>query len=112
MLVREVLDSVIEKDGGGDRCLRFVFCFCFLILWLCRWHTEVPRPGIESEPELQPTSLDPLFFFFFLGLHPWHKKVPRLGGELELQLPAYTTAIATRDPRRICELHHSSRLDP
>ena len=35
-------------------------------------------------------------------------EVPRLGGELELQLPADTTAIATQDPRGICDLHHSS----
>ena len=34
------------------------------------------------------------FFFFFLGLHPWHVEVPRLGVELELELPAYTTALS------------------
>ena len=40
------------------------------------------------------------FFFFFvlLGPHPRHMEVLMLGGELELQLPAYTTATATRDP--------------
>ena len=36
-------------------------------------------------------------------------EVPRLGVELELQLPAYTTAMATQDPSRICDLHHSSQ---
>ena len=36
-------------------------------------------------------------------------EVPRLGVKSELQLPAYTTATATRDPSHICELHHSSR---
>ena len=35
--------------------------------------------------------------------------VPRLGVELEPQVPAYTTAEATRDPGYICNLHHSSR---
>ena len=35
--------------------------------------------------------------------------VRRLGVELELQLPAYATAIATSDPRRICNLHCSSQ---
>ena len=35
-------------------------------------------------------------------------EVPRLGVELKLQLPAYTTAIATRDPSHVCDLHHSS----
>ena len=36
-------------------------------------------------------------------------EVPRLGVESELQLPVYTTATATRDPRCICRRHHSSR---
>ena len=36
-------------------------------------------------------------------------EVPKLGIELELQLPAYTTATATPDQRRVCDLHHSSR---
>ena len=36
-------------------------------------------------------------------------EVPRLGVESELQLTAYTTATATPDPSRICNLHHSSR---
>ena len=35
-------------------------------------------------------------------------EVPRLGIELELQLPAYTTATATWDPSRVCDLYHSS----
>ena len=38
------------------------------------------------------------FFFHFLGLHLQHVEVPRRGVESELQLPAYTTATATRDP--------------
>ena len=42
------------------------------------------------------------FFFFFLGPHLWHMEVPRLGLESELQLPAYTTATATRDLSHIC----------
>ena len=46
------------------------------------------------------------FFFFlvFLGPYPWHLEVPRLGVLSELQLPAYTTATATQDPSRICNL--------
>ena len=36
-------------------------------------------------------------------------EVPRLGVvELELQLLAYTTAIAMQDLSHICDLHHSS----
>ena len=34
--------------------------------------------------------------------------VPRLGVKSELQLPAYTSAIATTDPSLVCKLHHSS----
>ena len=47
--------------------------------------------------------------YCFLGPHPWHMEVPRLGVELELQLLAYTTATATPDLSRVCNLHHSSR---
>ena len=36
-------------------------------------------------------------------------EVPRLWFESELQLPAYTTARATRDLSHICDLYHSSR---
>ena len=35
-------------------------------------------------------------------------EVPRLGVKSELQLLAYTTAIATPDPSCVCDLHHSS----
>ena len=35
-------------------------------------------------------------------------EVPRLGAESELQLLAYTTVTATRDPSHVCNLHHSS----
>ena len=46
-------------------------------------------------------------FVFFLGSHPWHMEVPSLGTE-ELQVSAYTTATATPDPSRVCDLHHGS----
>ena len=39
-------------------------------------------------------------------------EVPRLGVQSELLLPAYTTATATWDPSRICDLHRSSRQRP
>ena len=35
-------------------------------------------------------------------------EVPKLGAQLELQLPAYATAIAMQDLSHICDLHHSS----
>ena len=40
--------------------------------------------------------------FVLLGPHSRHMEVPRLGVQWELQLLAYTTAIATLDPSRIC----------
>ena len=66
----------------------------------------------EKKTELKTMNLDErytgeLFFFFFLGPHLWHMKVPRLGLESQLQLPAYTTATATQDLSRVCNLHHS-----
>ena len=48
-----------------------------------------------------------IFIFVFLGLHLRHMEVPRLGVQSELQLPAYTTAIATPGPSRVYDLHHS-----
>ena len=36
-------------------------------------------------------------------------EVPRLGAKSELQLPADTTATASRDLSHVCNLHHSSR---
>ena len=56
------------------------------------------------------------FFFFFLGLHLWHMEVSRLEVQLELQLLAYTTAIATRGPSCIfdlcCSLQQRRILNP
>ena len=52
-----------------------------------------------------------VLFCFRWDLHIYvcgEEGVPRLGVELELQLLAYTTATATQDPSRICDLHHSS----
>ena len=49
-----------------------------------------------------------LFIFCFRGLHLRQMEVPRLGVKSELQLPAYTTGTATRDPSYICDPHHSS----
>ena len=45
-----------------------------------------------------------LLVFAIVGPHPRHMEVPRLGVEWELQLPAYTTAAATPDPRHVCDL--------
>ena len=51
-----------------------------------------------------------LFWKFLLFRpHPWPMEVPRLGVQSELQLLPYTTATATPDLSRVCDLHHSSR---
>ena len=87
--------------------------------------THLTRLGIEPKSSwilvgfisLCATKGTPYYSFFyffclfvcFLGLHPWHMEVLRLGVESELQLLAYTTATATREPSRIFNLHHSSR---
>ena len=71
---------------------------------------HMPNPA-HSRPS-RPCPIAGSFFFFFfcvLGPHLWHREVPRLGVQLELQLSAYTTATATPDPSRVCDLHHSSQ---
>ena len=50
-----------------------------------------------------------IYLLCFLGLRPWDMEVRRLGDRSELQLPAYTTATATQDLSRVCNLHHSSQ---
>ena len=58
-----------------------------------------------------PECLSLSFFFLLviLGPHSQHTEFPRLGVKSELQLLAYTTAIATRDPSCNCDLHLGSR---
>ena len=64
---------------------------------------------MDSSQVLKPLSHDRnSLFSLFLGLHPKHMEVPGPGVESELQLPACTTATATRDLTHICDLHHSS----
>ena len=50
-----------------------------------------------------------LFVCFLLGRHVQHVEAPSLGVKSELQLLAYSTATATRDLSRVCDLHHSSQ---
>ena len=45
--------------------------------------------------------------FFFLGPHLWHMEFPGLGIKLEVQLPAYTTAIAVPYLSHVCDLLNS-----
>ena len=45
--------------------------------------------------------------YFVLGLLLHQMEVTRPVVKYELQLLAYTTAIATLDPSHICDLHHT-----
>ena len=72
----------------------------------CRPYPRNCPLGTHTVFTYLPLAFPFFFLFFFLGLHPHHMEVPRLGVGLELQLPA--TAIATRDPSLVCDLHHSS----
>ena len=86
---------------------------------LSLWHLEMGAlPGANPLSQCGRGAWKALIFLFFLNLslcvcvcvlHPLPMEVPSLGVELELQLPAYTTATAKRNPSLICELHHSSR---
>ena len=67
------------------------------------------NPCLSSDPSYCRDAFFFSFFFVFLGPHLWCMEVPpRLGVELELQLPAYTTAIAIPDLRHVCKLNHTS----
>ena len=52
---------------------------------------------------------DFFFFFVLLGPHLRCIEIPRLRVESELQLMGYITAIATQDPRHVCDQYHSSQ---
>ena len=80
-----------------------VFGFTFPAANGFDWTALTPVPSWWSR------DLRAYFFFAFSGPYPQHMEVPRLGFQSELQLPAYTTAIATQDPSHICNLHHSSQ---
>ena len=73
-------------------------------VWPLLFHLAL---SLEVYPCYQKRQ-ESMSFFFFLGPHLWHMEVPRLGVQSELQLPAYTTATATPDMSRICNLYHIS----
>ena len=89
---------------------------CIIVTGYHRVHTLPPRntsyPHSSRQIKSFQLSLVPFFFFFFffffLGLHPRHMEVPRQGVQSELQLPPYTTATATLDLSRACDLYPSS----
>ena len=85
-----------------------------------RWHIPREVKNIESNIDLISNitqwvynyasislnffSLSLTLFSFLLGPYLRHMEVPRLGLKSELQLSAYTTAMATPDPSCICNL--------
>ena len=72
---------------------------------------KVSSTHSKSESTGEDNSSDFVLFCFvcFLGPHLQHMEVPRLRVQLELHLPAYITATATRALSHICDLHHSSQ---
>ena len=76
--------------------------------WKCRYEFTYLGPHSGTTVHFNIPKGFFFFLFFFLGPHPWHMEVPRLGVESELQMPAYTTATATRDLSLVYDLHHSS----
>ena len=68
---------------------------------------------VGSQKDKRDTQEPCFLFFFFWGVRGhtcglWHMEVSELGVEWELQLLAYATATATRDPSQIYNLHYSS----
>ena len=63
----------------------------------CYWHSVQKRIHTHTHT----------LFFSFLQLHLWHMEFPSQGFELELQLQAYTIAMATPDLSHICDLYCS-----
>ena len=96
---RRILNS-LSKTRDGTRSLMVLSRIHF-----CCATMGTPVTPFEIKAECSLEGL--LFFFlsfFFLGLHLQHMEVPRLGVKLELQLPAYATAMP--DLSRVCDLHH------
>ena len=97
---------------GRGRPLREARVLSTTFSLICRPAWWVCAPNMKYHPFSKCSSaFMPLLFiylFCLVGLRLWHVEVHRLGIESELQLPAYTTATATPDLSRVCNLHHSS----
>ena len=63
-----------------------------------------PKKSVTTKLQTFLTRIIGGIFLFFLWPHLQHMEVPWLGVKSELQLQAYTTAIATLDPSHICNL--------
>ena len=72
------------------------------------YYCKISLNNMDTSPLSDKNFQKFSFFFCLFRPHLRHMEVPRLGVQLELQLPAYATAIAKWDPSRICDLHQSS----
>ena len=64
-------------------------------------------PKKTPPPEKKPTIQSFGLYILFLWPHPQDMEVAEVGVESELQLLACATAMATLDPRYMCNLCHS-----
>ena len=81
---------------------------CYIHAWTDICSTTYLNDSFKLEIIFPQNSGWFFFCLFFLGPHLRHMEAPRLGVQSELQLPAYSTATATQDLSRVCDLHNSS----
>ena len=102
--------SVLEKAFPKHLTSLLPLGFSYLILiWDLPLHFENIKETCLVECFPLKDSLFFFFFFCFVRLNLQHMEIPRIGVKLELQPPAYTTALAMLDPSRLHDLHHSSQ---
>ena len=100
----------------------YIFQYSVRILYTCNvplyllFLSKIRKRTLGTHKNLRSKWQAPYYHHTFLFVcfllfraAPQHMEVPRLGVKSELQLQAYTTATATLDPSRVCNLHHSSR---
>ena len=76
----------------------------------CTDNPEVPvLRGAPQGTLHRPSTGSLCHCFFWGGGHLFFRATLAAGVESELQLPAYTTATAMRDPNHVCDLQHSSQ---
>ena len=83
---------------------RVCVCVCVCVLVVDDTKSHICQAISSSLHNSRSFDLEPqgrrssFFLACFLGPRPRHMEIPRPGVELELQLPAYPTATATKDP--------------
>ena len=102
--------------GHGYVTLSFCSATSLSVMWgtvyesgFCLGRSRWSQKYLSSPVALNFNMISSFFFsFIFLGPHLWHMEVPRLGVSW-IYSCCYTTAPATWDPSRVCNVHHSSR---